>query len=98
MNFVKGSSGCGKTAKPGGLTGWLLERFRGMSRPAPRLTLLERISLAPRQSLSLVEAEGRRFLIATSADGAPAFYPLHPQTATARTEWTRQKPGFRRVS
>jgi hypothetical protein len=23
-----------------------------------------------------VEAEGRRFLVATSAEGAPAFYPL----------------------
>jgi hypothetical protein len=39
----------------------------------PRLELLERIALAPRQSLALVEAEGRRFLVATSPEGAPAF-------------------------
>lgn len=38
--------------------------------------MLERISLAPRQSLALVEADGRRFLVATSAEGTPAFYPL----------------------
>ena len=59
-----------------GLGGWLLDRLRGSGRPRPRLALLERIQLAPRQSLALVEAEGRRFLVATSPEGAPAFYPL----------------------
>lgn len=61
---------------PGGLTGWLLRRLRSRQSPRPRLELLERISLAPRQSLALVEAEGRRFLVATSAEGGQAFYPL----------------------
>lgn len=42
----------------------------------PRLALLERITLAPRQTLALVEAEGRRLLVATSPDGAPTFYAL----------------------
>lgn len=46
------------------------------TRPAPRLTLVERIALAPRQQLALVEAEGRRLLVATSPDGAPTFYAL----------------------
>ena len=62
--------------KIGGLAGWLLARLRRDARPRPNLALLERITLAPRQSLALVEAEGRRFLIATSAEGAPAFYAL----------------------
>ena len=65
-----------KTMPIGGLAGWLLERLRGGLRPRPRLALLERIALAPRQSLALVEAEGRRFLVATSPEGAPAFYAL----------------------
>jgi flagellar biogenesis protein FliO len=65
-----------KTMPKGGLTGWLLGRMRFTPRRRPRLALLERISLAPRQSLALVEAEGRRFLVATSPEGAPAFYPL----------------------
>jgi flagellar biogenesis protein FliO len=60
----------------GGLAGWLIERLRGIERREPRLALLERIALAPRQSLALVEAEGRRILVATSAEGGPAFYPL----------------------
>jgi len=38
--------------------------------------VLERITLAPRQSLSLIEAAGQRLLVATSADGTPAFYPI----------------------
>jgi hypothetical protein len=50
-----------------GLAGW------------PRLALVERIALAPRQSLALVEAEGRRFLVATSPEGGPAFYALDAQ-------------------
>ena len=64
----------------GGLAGSLLRpllnRLRSVPRPQPRLELLERISIAPRQTLSLVEAEGRRFLVATSMDGGPVFYPL----------------------
>src|SRR5580698_8414570 len=62
----------------GGLAGWLLGRLRGWKRTPARLAVLERIALAPRQSLALVEAEGRRFLIATSAEGTPAFYALDP--------------------
>jgi flagellar biogenesis protein FliO len=63
-------------ATAGGLAGWLLARLRRDFHPRPRLALLERIALAPRQSLALVEAEGRRFLVATSPEGAPAFYAL----------------------
>ncbi len=84
------------TGSLGGLAGALLrpllKRLSGAGRTRPRLELLERISIAPRQSLSLVEAEGRRFLVATSVDGAPAFYPLErgarPSTRQApRVSW-----------
>ncbi len=61
----------------------LLRRLRGVRRPQPRLELLERISLAPKQSLALVEAEGRRFLVATSVEGGPAFYALDGGARTA---------------
>jgi flagellar biogenesis protein FliO len=60
----------------GWLTGWLLGRLQRLRRTPPRLAVLERITLAPRQSLALVEAEGRRFLVATSPEGTPAFYAL----------------------
>ena len=65
-----------KTAAVGGLAGWLLGRLKSRGRRQPRLELVERMTLAPRQSLALVEAEGRRFLVATSPEGAPAFYAL----------------------
>lgn len=61
----------------GGIAGWLIAKFRSTQRSAPRLALVERIALGPRQSLALVEAEGRRFLVATSAEGGPAFLALH---------------------
>jgi flagellar biogenesis protein FliO len=65
----------------GGLSGWVLNRLRGLNigrarRKEPRLAVIERIALAPRQSLALVEAEGRRFLVATSPEGTPAFHAL----------------------
>ena len=69
---------------PGGLAGWLLSRWQNRSpRKQPRLVLIERINLAPRQTLSLVEAEGRRFLVASSPDGAPSFYPLDGRNSAA---------------
>jgi len=66
----------GPTGNLNGLAGWLLARWHGRRRAEPRLALVERITLAPRQSLALIEAEGRRILVATSAEGSPAFYPL----------------------
>jgi flagellar biogenesis protein FliO len=72
-----------KTWQDGGVAGWLLERLKPTGRTRPRLELLERIALAPRQSLALVEAEGRRFLVATSPEGAPAFYALDEQARLA---------------
>ena len=60
----------------GGWTGWLLGRLRAARRAPPRLAVLDRIALAPRQSLALVEAQGRRFLVATLPEGTPAFIPL----------------------
>jgi flagellar biogenesis protein FliO len=73
-----------KRATVGGWAGWLLGRLRSGVRRQPRLELVERIALAPRQSLSLVEAEGRRFLVVTSAEGSPAFYPLDQQPIQTR--------------
>ncbi len=69
-------SGGKSRTEVGGLAGWLLGRLRGAGRSAPRLAVLERITLAPRQSLALVEADGRRFLVAASQEGTPAFYAL----------------------
>jgi flagellar biogenesis protein FliO len=79
-------------APAGGLAGWLLKRVGAAPRPRPRLALVERIALAPRHSLALVEAEGRRFLVATSPEGAPVFYALDEQakpgsTPVARVSW-----------
>lgn len=90
-----------QTAAVGGLAGWLLERLRlgfgrglrrGLGRGAqraPRLALVERIALAPRQQLALVEAEGRRLLVATSPDGAPTFYALDGGEVVAGARATR---------
>lgn len=71
------------TDRIGGMAGWLIERLRGRRAEPRRLAVLERIALAPRQSLALVEAEGRRILVAISTEGGPAFYPLDGVRAEA---------------
>lgn len=78
---IRGDAGNKDT---GGLGAWLVEKLCGRRRAEPRLALLERISLAPRQTLALVEAEGRRILVATSAEGGPAFYPLDENRSLRR--------------
>lgn len=86
LNFAKKHG-----ASSAGLAGWLLARFARQTPRRPRLTLIERITLAPRQSLALVEVEGRKFLVACSSDGTPAFLPLagaREQTRrTQRVSW-----------
>lgn len=66
-----------ETPRAGRLALWLMEHLRRSPRAPSRLALLERINLAPRQSLALVEADGRRLLVATSPEGAPTFYALN---------------------
>jgi hypothetical protein len=89
----EGKGNTGLTAMPwGGLFGWLRRRLQSPRRAPARLALLERITLAPRQSLALVEAEGRRFLVATSPEGGPAFYALDQRARpaarpAARVSW-----------
>lgn len=80
----------------GGLAGWLVKRIQsgvpGQRRKRTRLELVERIALAPRQSLVLVEADGRQILVATSPEGAPSFFPLDDVKAN------RTVPGDARLS
>ena len=70
---------CGVPVQGGGLAGWLLGKLRRLPKAAPRLNVIERISLAPRQSLALIEADGRLFLVGTSQEGSASFYPLDPE-------------------
>lgn len=59
-----------------GLTAWLLDRIQRRALQESCLTLVQRINLAPRQTVALIEADGQRLLVATSADGTPSFYLL----------------------
>lgn len=85
-------------AEFGGIAGWLIARFRNPAKRTPRLALLERITLGPRQSLALVEAKGRCFLVATSAEGGPAFYALDDAAGAQGSRTARSAPGPVRVS
>jgi len=86
MNAQENGTSALKISSSGGLAGLalkaLLMRLRRVRSPQPRLELLERITLAPRQSLALIEADGRRFLVATSPEGGPAFLSLDSNQGT----------------
>ncbi len=89
-----GRNGNAKRCSVSGLAGWLLGRLRAGARGPARLELLERIALAPHQSLALVEAEGRRFLVASSSEGAPAFYALDERAHSSKN----RQPGAARTA
>lgn len=81
LSFAVGQRQPSAAAPPSqrsGLASWLLSRFHPRAFQQPRLALVERIILAPRQTVALIEADGQRVLVATSAEGAPAFFSLHP--------------------
>jgi len=71
------ASGVDLQKRPG-LGALLFERLSRRATKQPRLALVERINLAPRQTIALIEADGQRLLVATSPDGTPSFYPLKP--------------------
>jgi hypothetical protein len=71
------ASGATLRKRPG-LGAFLFERLSRRATKQPRLALVERINLAPRQTVALIEADGQRLLVATSSDGTPSFYPLKP--------------------
>jgi flagellar biogenesis protein FliO len=81
----------------GGLAVWLLKKLAAgaqvRAQRKSRLALVDRISLAPRQSLVLVEAEGRRILVATSQDGGPAFHALDGSPASVSARAMRRSSG-----
>ena len=66
----------------GGFAAWLAGRLGHRSQPRPSLQLIDRITLAPRQCLALVEVDGQRVLVATSSEGASAFYALPNHSAS----------------
>ena len=88
-----------ETPPAGRLALWLLKRLRRAPGAQARLSLLERINLAPRQSLALVEADGRRLLVATSPESAPTFYALDgPAYSAGQKRISRSARSAGRVS
>ena len=69
-----------------GLAARLIARLHQRSIQEARLVVVERISLAPRQIVALIEADGQRLLVATSPEGAPVFFPLKPACARFTTK------------
>jgi hypothetical protein len=68
--FVANRLGSGLIARF--LRGWQISA----ARPS-RLALIARIELGARQTVALIEAEGQRLLVASSADGAASFFSLN---------------------
>ena len=96
-----GHAHAGALSRWGVVAGWLGRRLRGAQQPRPRLAVIERIALAPKQSLVLVEAEGKRLLVSTSAEAGASFYSLDPaprQPLRARARMAARPQSAARVS
>ena len=76
----------------GGLAGWVLQRLHASASSEKRLVVLERVTLAPKHALVLVQAEGRKFLVATSPEGTPAFLELGALDEAAESEAVAERP------
>ena len=79
-------------------TGWIQGRLRQRQRADVGLKLIQRIQVAPKQSLALVEVEGRRLLLATGSDGAPAFFPLEHLSPAGAGPQRASRMSDRRIS
>jgi hypothetical protein len=77
--MVKPEAGVQPRPAIGGLAGWIASRLSRSARSKPRLEMVDRIALGPRQTVALVEADGRRFLVASSPEAGASFYPLDAQ-------------------
>jgi flagellar biosynthesis protein FliO len=88
----------GERLGPLHMLGWIRNLLPVRSQIAPRLQVLERITLAPRHTLALVESEGRRFLIATSPEGAPVFHSLDDQPVQSGLDPSRPNTGGQNAS
>jgi hypothetical protein len=60
-----------------GLLGRFLRGWQATAVRSARLALVARIELGARQTVALIEAEGQRLLVASSADGAASFFSLN---------------------
>jgi flagellar biogenesis protein FliO len=65
-----------------GVTAWLFERIHRRAGGRSRLAVVEKICLAPRQTLTLVEVDGERVLVGLSREGSPQFYRLNAITSS----------------
>lgn len=57
---------------------WLsiFERLRRRTTANSRLAILGRITVAPRQTVALIEVDGEKLLVGTSQEGSPRFLRL----------------------
>lgn len=69
----------------GGTIAWLARRWTRSEGHPPRLAVVERLALSPKQWLLLVEADGVRLLISTSSEAPSTIFPLHGAPAGRST-------------
>jgi hypothetical protein len=67
-----------------------MKRLRAEKGARSRLKLMERITIAPRQTVALIEADGQRLLAACAPEGAPAIYPLRSGVDTRAQQCARR--------
>jgi flagellar biogenesis protein FliO len=67
------------------------KRVRGLS----RIRVIEKITLAPRHSLMIVDADGQRLLLSLVQGAQSSFFPLESRRASAQNSRTSHHRGER---
>lgn len=80
-------------AETRGLGEWVMNRLRHRAVTQRRLMVIERIHLAPRQTLALVEADGHKLLVATSGEGTSTFFQLKAAVTPRTSSRSAQSAG-----
>ncbi len=70
----------------GKISAWWAQRLRQSDGVPARLVALTRLTLGPRQALTLIEVDGVRILVGTSADASPTFLQLSSDQHSPKVE------------
>lgn len=70
-----------------GIVGRLFGHIHQIAATPRRLAVVQRISVGPRQSIALIEADGEALLVGTSSEGPPQFYRISSKSPSRGQEW-----------
>ena len=67
------------------VTATIFERLSRRATAIPKMAVLERVNVAPRQFIALIDVEGEKLLVSASQNGSPRFFRLTASRGNGRS-------------